>query len=64
MMNNRDEFGIVLSENPELLEISWHYGDNCDTLRKERAIRLKSVLSRLGLPLGQDNLFVVPGRPQ
>ncbi|MCK9431680.1 MAG: B12-binding domain-containing radical SAM protein [Candidatus Omnitrophica bacterium] len=64
MMNNKEEFGIVLSEKPELVEISWHKGDNCDTLRKERALRLKSVLARLNLPLGQDNLFVVPGRTQ
>ncbi len=61
LMDFREEYGIILSENPELLETDWHLNDdNCNRLRKERGNRLTSLARELGLPVGQSNLSLLP----
>lgn len=61
LMNNKENYGIVLSSNLDLLELSWQGADgNCDALRKDRLNRLLSVVEELELPIGQTNLFTVP----
>lgn len=60
LMNHRENYGIILSDRPEFLELSWYTSDgNCNELRKERASRLVSILRKLELPIGQNNLFLL-----
>ena len=61
LMKEKEKFGVILSNNPELVEVSWRCADgNCDEVRKDRSRRLIAVLNELRIPVGQTNLFAVP----
>lgn len=61
LMRNKQDYGVLLSDKPELLEVSWHSSDgNCDELRKKRSGKIMSVLRELEIPVGQTNLFAIP----
>ncbi|MFC1809482.1 B12-binding domain-containing radical SAM protein [Candidatus Omnitrophota bacterium] len=59
LMKNHVLYGITLSDNKELMEVSWVGNDgNCDSLRKNRLQKVLDLASELSLPIGQNNIFV------
>ncbi|GAG57270.1 unnamed protein product, partial [marine sediment metagenome] len=61
LMNHKENYGIILSDKPKLLEVSWYTADgNCDKMRKDRVHKVVLALHELEIPIGQTNLFVVP----
>lgn len=59
LMSKKEEYGIVLPDTTELVELSWSdRNGNNDQVRKQRLDVLTALINKHNIPVGQSNSFV------
>jgi len=63
LMENKDEYGIILPEDNSVAEVRWRTkdGTNTDSIRKGRLRRLLNLAKELNLEVYEDNLSAFAG---